>query len=298
MIKVAVIRGGPSYGYDASLKTGAYVLSLLYELPEVYAPLDIFISRDGEWHYGGLVQEPHLALHEADVVWNALHGAYGEDGQVQRILKNLHLPFTGPGAIPASLSHNKDMAKVLYRRHSLLTPDSRLIIEKDFNDDKLIAVFRHFLPPIIVKPADGIHALGVRLARTFQELKDAVKDTFKHSKKALVEEFISGHEVSCAVVENAKGEKLYSFVPIGSLNYKENQQIADMAKSAHEMLGLRHYSSSDFIITPKGRIYILETNSLPVFHEESLLRQSLLSTGWKPKDFAEHCINLALNKVS
>lgn len=297
MIKVAVIRGGPSNGYDASLQTGAYVLSLLRQSPEAYEPLDIFISKDGEWHYGGLSQEPHQALRYADVVWNALHGSYGEDGQVQRILENLHLPFTGSSSLTASLSLNKDMAKSLYRRHSLLTPESKLITKKNFNDDELILIFRKFLYPVIVKPSDGIHALGVRVARTFNELKDAIKETFKHSRKALVEEFIKGKEASCAVVERARGERLYSFIPTGHSAVKENKEIGEMAKAAHDILGLRHYSSSDFVITPKGRIYILETNSLPTLNEESLFHRSLEETGWKPKDFAEHCINLALNKV-
>lgn len=296
--RVAVIRGGPSNGYEASLKTGAYMLSLLREAPDAYEPLDIFISRDGEWHYGGLVQEPHQALRHADIVWNALHGSYGEDGQVQRILENLHIPFTGSGTLPASLSLNKDMAKSLYRQHSLLTPESRLLTEENFNDDELILIFRSFLHPVIVKPADGIHALGVRVARTFKELKEAVRETFKFSRKALIEEFIKGNEVSCAVVENAKGERLYSFVPTGNSGAKENKEIGEITKRAHEILGLRHYSSSDFVITPKGKIYILETNALPTLYEESLFHCSLEATGWKPRDFAEHCINLALNRVS
>ncbi|MEK7175810.1 MAG: ATP-grasp domain-containing protein, partial [Patescibacteria group bacterium] len=278
--KVAVLRGGPSHGYDASLKTGAYVLSLLRELPEAYAPADIFISRDGEWHSSGLVQEPHEALREADVVWNALHGTYGEDGQVQRILENFGIPFTGSGSIPASLSLDKNLSKLVYREHSLLTPESKLITEGNFNDGELILIFRKFLTPVIVKPADGAHSFGIKLTRTFQELKEAIKEIFKHSKKALVEEFIKGREASCAVVEQARGEKIYAFVPVGQSGIRENKRITEMAKTAHDILNLNHYSSSDFIITPKGKIYILETNSLPVFHEESLLHRSLQETGW------------------
>src|SRR3989338_3677650 len=94
-IRVAVLYGGPSHAYDDSLKTGAHVLSLLREMPEEYEPIDVLISRNGDWHHAGLVEEPHKVLSRADVVWNALHGAYWEDGSVQQIFKNLHIPFAG-----------------------------------------------------------------------------------------------------------------------------------------------------------------------------------------------------------
>ncbi|MCR4279737.1 MAG: ATP-grasp domain-containing protein [Candidatus Zambryskibacteria bacterium] len=295
-IKVAVLRGGPSHGYDESLKTGAYVLSLLREMPESYDPLDVFISRKGEWHRNGIVEDPHGAMMHTDVVWNALHGSYGEGGQVQRILENLQIPFTGAGTIAAALSINKDLAKGLYRRHGMLTPAHELVTEEGFTDEKIVEIFRNYLHPVIVKPVDGSHSLGVKMAHTFKELKEAIKETFNHSKKVLVEEFIKGAVVSSPVIDKARGEKLYALVPTGGRTQGENEKITEMSKLAHEVLGLRHYSSSDFIITPRGKIYILETNSLPVLHEESEMHKSLEATGWRPHDFTTHCINLALGK--
>ena len=91
-VKVAVLRGGPSSKYDISLKSGHEVLSYLREMPEKYDPIDIFISKDGDWHKFGIVEEPHQALQHVDVVWNGLHGAYGEDGQVQRLLESMNVP--------------------------------------------------------------------------------------------------------------------------------------------------------------------------------------------------------------
>ncbi len=295
-VRVAILRGGPSHAYDDSLKTGAYLLSLLYEMPDEYEPLDVFISKGGEWHYQGLADEPHKILSRADIAWNAMHGPYGEDGQVQRLLENLKLPFVGPGALSALFAHNKELAKELYRRHSLSTPAWQMLNENNFDEVQLIPVFRNFMHPVIVKPATGVRALGVRLAHTFQELVEAVKNTFQYSPKVLVEEYISGSVSSCVVIEQAKGERLYTLVPSGRRSVEENKIIADMAKTAHETLGQRHYSSSDFVITPRGKIYILETNSLPVLHENSLVHHSLRATGWRPRDFAHHCLNMALNK--
>lgn len=295
-IKVAVIRGGPSHGYDHSLKTGAHVIDILRKLEDQYEPLDIFISRDGEWHRGGLVQRPEQALHDADVVWNALHGQYGEDGQIQQILESLKIPYTGSEALASSLSHNKHLAKDFYKKHSLLTPEFELICEEDFNEESLVRIFRNFMHPVVVKPADGVHSLGVKLAHTFHELKEAVKETFKHSPKVIVEEHIKGSLVSCCVVERAKGENLYTLIPTGKRPQGENEVIGYMSRKAHEALGLRHYSSSDFIITPRGKIYILETNALPAIHEESHLHESLQETGWKPEGLVTHLLSLAVRK--
>ena len=165
-IRVAVLRGGPSPAYDDSLKTGSYVLSLLREMPETYDPLDVFISREGEWHHAGVVREPHETLHGVHVVWNALHGPYGEDGGVQKILESLQIPFTGSGITASAFAHNKDLAKKFYREHSLLTPTSIILTEDDLNDDeKLIKIFRTYLHPVIVKPTTGVRALGIRMER-------------------------------------------------------------------------------------------------------------------------------------
>jgi len=297
-IRVAVLRGGPSPAYDDSLKTGSYVLSLLREMPETYDPLDVFISREGEWHHAGVVREPHETLHGVHVVWNALHGPYGEDGGVQKILESLQIPFTGSGITASAFAHNKDLAKKFYREHSLLTPTSIILTEDDLNDDeKLIKIFRTYLHPVIVKPTTGVRALGVRMAHTFQELKEAIQKTFQHSPKVLVEEYVKGSVSSCMVIENAKGEKLYALLPSGRHPIEVNKQIEEMAKRAHEVLGQRHYSSSDFIITPRGKIYILETNSLPVFYEDTPTHHSLLATGWRPRDLTDHCLKLALNRI-
>ena len=297
-VRVAVLRGGPSSEYDVSLKSGEQILSHLRDMPEAYEPLDLFISRGGEWHRNGLVEDPHRALRHVDVVWNALHGSYGEDGQVQKLLTSLHIPFTGSGAFASALSMDKDMTKRLYRQHSLLTPTHELITENNLNDGLLINIFRNYLHPVIVKPSSGGSSIGMHLAYSFGELEEAIKEAFKHSNRVLVEEYIRGTEASCIVLDEAKGEKIYAFLPAGRIKLRlttdEGKQIEDMARLAHQSLGLRHYSSSDFIITPKRKIYILETNSLPALHENSLAHNSFKATGWRPRDFVDHILKLAM----
>ena len=317
-IRVAVLRGGPSSEYDVSLKTGAQILSILREMPETYEPVDVFISRDGEWHRGGLVEDAHRVLRHADVVWNALHGSYGEDGQVQRILESVQIPFTGSSAVASALSMNKEMAKKVYALHSLDTPQHEVLEKDNYSDDHLVFIFRNYLHPVIVKPSSSGSSIGMRLAHDFGELKEAVDEAFAHSKKVLIEEFIKGREATCGVVDNFRGQRHYALIPVeirkpnhktffdydakysgktqeicpGRFTIVERSMIEEMAKSAHHALGLRHYSRSDFMITPKGKVYILETNSLPGFTAESLLPKSLEAVGWHPRDFVNHVLSL------
>ena len=272
------------------------MLSVLRDLPH-YEPVDIFIDKSGAWHERGLPADPHEILRGSHVVWNALHGSYGEDGEVQRLLESLNVPFTGSSTLASAFAANKDLAKSLYQRHELLTPDYTVVNQDNFNDEFVVKIFRTHLHPVIVKPSNGVGALGVRIAHTFQELKEAIKKTFDHSPKVLVEEYIRGKVSTCTVVEKARGESLYTLLPSGRHHTDINKKIEEMAKQAHQILGQRHYSSSDFIISPRGRVYILETNSLPIIHEDSHHHNSLLSTGWQPHEFADHCLKLALGKI-
>ncbi len=295
-IRVGVLRGGPSHEYDVSLQSGEHVLSLLREMSDLYEPVDIFISKEGDWHYSGLKIAPQKALLHTDVVWNALHGTYGEDGQVQKILQGLQIPFTGSLSVPSALTMNKEMAKDIFVRHSILTPKHELITEENFNDELVTHILRNYMHPVVVKPANSGSSVGMSLAHGVKELKEAIEKAFNYSKKVLVEEHIKGKQSSCGIIENARGEKVYSLMPTGDLSVAQNKKIEQIAKLAHEVLGLRHYSQSDFIVTSKGKIYILETDSQPVFSKDALLHKSLKATGWQPKDFVHHVIQLALGK--
>lgn len=303
-IRVGILRGGTSPAYEESLQTGSYLIKLLNEIPETYEPVDIFVSREGVWYHGGIAISPHEVLEQTDVIWNALHGKEGESGEMARLLEHLERPFVGSGVVASALAHNKDLTKDVYKLHSLKTPQAHIIHEEFYTEADLIKAFRELLHPVVVKPATGVRGLGVRMARTFQELKEAVKETFKHSPKVVVEEYISGTIVTCSVIEGTRGEVLYALTPTHlETEYRrvrprpeENREIERMARLAHEGLGLRHYSSSDFVVTPRGQIYIIETNSQPLFHPGSMLHDSLSASGFRPHYFVEHCLELVLKR--
>ncbi|MES2213925.1 MAG: hypothetical protein V4465_00830 [Patescibacteria group bacterium] len=315
--RVIVLRGGASTDYAASLKTGEHVLSLLREKPDTYEPIDVFISKDDEWHVGGQRKEPHEAVKHADIAFNALHGHYGENGKVQRLLSHLHIPFTGTKSIESALSRHHAFKKVL-GSHDIRTPKHQEVTAED--DASLLAdIFQEYLFPIVVKSPRTSDARIVRLAYTFDELVLAVGEVLQVSPKAVIEEFVRGKEAKVAVMEGARGQKLYSFMPIEvatpkkrkqpdyeakfrskpeylfptSFSTEEHKILEAAAKETHSALGLRHYSHSNLILTPAGNVYVLNISSLPEFHKNSLLSESLTAAGWTHIEFLEHLLGLA-----
>src|SRR3989344_2028477 len=106
-IRVGVMRGGLGAEYDVSLRTGQ---SVLEHLPEDYRGHDLLITKDGTWHLGGLPIRVSDVAKRVDVVFNSLHGEFGEDGKVQRILEDHCIPYTGSGVVASALGMNKHLA--------------------------------------------------------------------------------------------------------------------------------------------------------------------------------------------
>jgi D-alanine-D-alanine ligase len=313
-VRVGVVRGGPSSEYEVSLKTGGAVLGALSER---YQGHDILITRDGTWHYQGLPSSPDRKV---DVFFNALHGEYGEDGKLQSLLEHLGVPYTGSGTFASAVGMNKVMAKDIFRRAGLKVAHG-VLVRRGEHDDAARWVFNKVRPPWVVKPADRGSSVGLFLVKTFAGLTKALADAFGVSKNVLVEEFIPGRESTVGVVNHFRGHDTYALPPIEirrphgtvwgyddkysgqieelcpapSFTTQEKLQLENLAVRAHEALGLRHYSRSDFILSPRG-IYILETNTLPGMTPTSLLPKALSAVGCNYPDFLDHVLTLALER--
>lgn len=317
--KVGVLRGGPSSEYEVSLKTGKSVID---NLADRYEVLDIFIDKAGVWHYLGAPIMPGKVFKKVDVIFNALHGTYGEDGTVQKLLDTFSVPYTGSTALASAVGMNKVLSKKAYKNYKLKTPLHVAISKKDDLSGVAVRLFKSFPMPAMVKPVSGGSSVGTAIARTLAELETAISDAFKYFDQVMIEEFISGREATCGVVDSFRNETVYSLLPVeirkpaesaffdykakysglsqeicpGNFTAEEKKEIQTMAKEAHKVLGLRHYSRSDFIIHPKRGIYILETNTLPGLTNESLLPKSLAAIGCTLPDFLDHLIKLATKK--
>ncbi|MBI2410079.1 hypothetical protein HYV30_03520 [Candidatus Kaiserbacteria bacterium] len=326
---VGVLRGGPSREHEVSLKTGAAILANLPE--EKYITRDIYIDRQGEWHDRGRAVSPERVLRQLDAVLIGLHGEYGEDGEVQKLLERYGVPYAGADSFGSYLAMHKVMAKSHAKEAGARTPDSRYIERAEDCATGAGEVIRSFHQPVVVKPVGWGSSVGVSIVSGYAPVQKAIGALFVDGAPGvLVEEYLRGKEATVGVVENMRGEKLYALPPIeiippsgsrslgegsldensffsyenkysgktreicpGNFSRVESEELRRLAKLMHHTLHLRHYSRSDFIITPKG-IYYLETNTLPGLTGESLLPKSLAAVGVRFPDFLSHLVNLAM----
>jgi len=313
---VGVLRGGPSREHEVSLKTGAAMVANLPE--ERYSVRDIYIDKGGQWHDRGRQTSPERILRQVDVVLNGLHGEYGEDGEVQRLLERFGVPYTGADSFASYLAMHKVMTKMRARDAGLQTPKFHFIERAEDGGEGARAVIRTFHQPVVVKPVGWGSSVGISIVGGYAPVFAAVEKLFADGAAGvLVEEYLDGREATVGIVEKLRGEELYSLPAVeiippagnfysfeakysgatrhvcpGNFSRVVNEELQRAAKVAHRALGLRHYSRSDFIVTPKG-VYYLETNTLPGLTEESLLPKSLAAVGVPFPDFLSHLVNLA-----
>lgn len=315
MKRIAVLRGGPSSEYDVSLLSGAAVLAALRELN--YPHKDITITRRGEWLESGMLRTPDNALEAVDIVFIALHGEYGEDGQIQRLLHRKKIPFTGSGSLSSAIAFNKELTKkslkdfnikmVEHRRvdkHSLHNLQSEL----DYIDETMSA-------ELFVKPLTGGSSIGARYVPNKNILAETLHELLLLYDSVMVEEFIRGREATVGVLQNFRGQSLYVLPPIeiilpggqpffsnevkyngateeicpGRFSFDEKVKLAEAAALAHTVLHLDHYSRSDFIVR-NGEVYFLEVNTLPGLTTESLLPKAAAAVGLSFNDLVKHLV--------
>lgn len=317
---VGVLRGGPSSEYEVSLKSGATVLQHLDR--ERYEPRDIFIGKDGQWHVHGTPMLPERALRGVDVAFNIIHGEYGEDGQLQRILDALAVPYTGSDAFASSLAFNKQSTKEVVSKLGIKVAHG-VMLDKDATEDveqAAVSIFRNFPHPAVVKPAIGGSSVGTTVVHNFHALEPALHKAFAISPKILIEEYVAGKEATVGVIDGFRNEKTYALLPIeiippkkhgffsydakysgetiervpGNFSPEEKKELMTQARMVHEAMGLSHYSRSDFIVAKRG-IYFLEVNNAAGcgMTEESLFPKAVGAVGAKLSDFLTHVVELA-----
>jgi D-alanine-D-alanine ligase len=317
---VGVLRGGPSREHEVSLATGHAILTHLPK--DRFTARDIFIDRKGQWHVFGRPVSPAEALHSVDTVVVGLHGEYGEDGEVQKLLEQFGVPYTGSRSFPSYEAMHKLLAKKRAEEFGVRTPAFRYIDSEETMEPILADVVRTFHQPVVVKAVRWGSSVGVSLESGYAPIHRTVLSLLREGAGGvLIEEVIRGREATAGVVENLRGESLYGLPVVeiippendffsydakysgkslehcpGNFSKEEAAELTRLARVMHEALGLRHYSRSDFIVSPKG-IYYLETNTLPGMTGESLLPKSLAAVGVAFPDFLAHLVDLSLRRV-
>lgn len=311
-IKVGVVRGGPSAEYDVSLNTGAAVLKAIQDkLADSYETVDVFIDKNGTWHIGGREVAPEDSGRHFDIAWNALHGAYGEDGKIQSLFEAHGIPFTGSGSLASAIGMNKSLTKQILKDAGIKSPYWKEIQSTDVHRDIKEAVeglFTSFTFPLVVKPVTSGSSVGVSIVRTKAEIAPALAEAAKHGDAILIEEYIPGTEATCGVIDGFRGQEHYALPPVEikpvndeiryvcpcALPSDIKALMEDISKRVHHILQLKHYSRSDFIVHPRRGIYFLGVNTSPRMNDESLIHKALHAVGSDLHELIDHIIRREL----
>ena len=275
--KVLIICGGISKERLISLETGKEVAKELKK--NKYKVVNCEPNND-------LLKS--IKLHKPDVIFNALHGQFGEDGYIQTILETQKTPYTHSGVIPSSIAMDKEISKKIFLQNKILTPKYiKYIYGKE--EKKIIQKIEHKLGfPVVIKPINEGSSVHVYIC----DKKDILKKLKKLTtyKEILIEEFIPGREIQVAimgkkklgVIELKPRRKFYDYeakynpksntehiIPV-NLHKKDLKKINDIALKAHNTIGCRGVTRSDFKFY-KGKFYLLEINTQPGMTKLSLV---------------------------
>lgn len=241
-----------------------------------------------------------------DVAFLCLHGKGGEDGRLQGFLETIGLPYTGPGVWSSATAMNKAKSKLFYQRAGIPTaPFVYLKKEETYHVDEIVAMMDGMC---VVKPATEGSALGIYIVEGADEVSHAIDEVFKIDDLVVVEKFISGTEITVAVLgnEDARALPIIEIVPRGEfydfdskyasggsqhicparLDEKVTEEVQAQAVAAHRALECSGVSRSDFILDENGVAWILETNTIPGMTATSLLPDAGRAVGI---EFPELC---------
>ena len=317
-LKIGVVFGGPSSEHEISIMTGRHVLQTLLE--NGYDAHQIYITTTGNWllNNSSRAYDPAELCVQHDLMFNAMHGEFGEDGQLQQIFEHCNVPYTGSTVVASALAMNKVISREIFKNVGLVVPRAAAFSYDTFDIRSAIPeVMMVSAPPWLVKPASRGSSIGISLVQTYDKLLGAFEYAFSFDHNVLVEEYINGREVTCGVLDNFEGEKHYALHPLeiipppgrffdSEVRYtglakqipvsffgEMLRKIKDTARTSHTALGCRQYSRTDMIV--KGtKVYVLETNTLPGLTKESLLpRAAEISRVEFPK-LLDHIIDQAI----
>ncbi len=247
---------------------------------------------------------------QADTVFMALHGANGEDGKIQAVFELLGIPYTGSSYLGSALAMDKDLTKQLFRENGVPTPRGIVIRKGDpVSDPSENGVGL----PCVVKPSRGGSSVGVSIPRSQTAYYKAVETAFSYEDVLIVEQYISGREFSCGIVDG-KAYPVIEIAPLhGFYDYTNKYQAGSTVETcpaeisaqlsekiqkacldAYHTLHLNSYGRIDVMMDEQENVYCLEANTLPGMTPTSLLPQEAAAIGIDFPALCEHLIEVSL----
>jgi D-alanine-D-alanine ligase len=311
-VKVAVLKGGPSLERQVSLRSGARVEDALERLGHDVVPIDVGAD---------LIEQ--LEATRPDVAFLAVHGRGGEDGTVQELLDIVGVPYTGSGVLACMRAIDKVLTKHLLVDAGLPTPDFFAFSETAFKElgaaEALPAIEERLAFPIVVKPAAQGSALGVKFARTAQDVPAALVAAFSYDSRVLLERHVDGRDVAVSILDGQplpiveavpREEDFYDFearYEIGRTDFVCPAELPpdltarthELALKTYQLLGCRGFARVDLMIEDgTGEPLVLEVNAIPGLTETSLLPMAAEASGISFDEMIERILDLALTRAA
>ncbi len=340
-LTVAVICGGPSSEHEVSCVSGGGVLKGLDK--KSFKPILVGITKAGKWvalderypltihnkvmptiedngttvelAQGGLVIEGSFV--KIDCIFSILHGEFGEDGEIQQLLEDAHIPYVGSGVKASAAAMDKALAKELFSAAGLTVAPGIVVHKSDPLPDANSLSY-----PVFVKPSSGGSSRGTHKVKSPETLSAAINDAFLYDSKVLIENAINGREIECAVLErdgtsyaSVVGEivvnprfEFYDFeakylddattvkIP-ADIPETDAQAIQIAAMQAFDAIGCAGLARCDFFYTDENQIIINEINTLPGFTGTSVYPKLWQATGVTYSDLITALIDSAINKA-
>ena len=295
--KILIISGGISKERLISLDTGLQVANEL--------------KKNG---YKVKICEPNnnlkknISQFKPAVIFNALHGQFGEDGYIQTILESFKIPYTHSGVIASSIAMDKEISKKIFKSNKIRTPKFIIYSFNKENLNSIKEIDRKLKFPVVVKPINEGSSVNVYIC-TKKNIKK-ILNLMKSYKRVMIEEFIAGREIQVAIMGNKKlgaielkpKRKFYDYqakynskaktehiIPV-DMTKKKLEEVMNIALRAHKIIGCKGISRSDFKFY-KNKFYILELNTQPGMTKLSLVPEIANYNGIKFIKLLEWIIN-------
>lgn len=292
---ILVVMGGPSTEAEVSRRTGAAITQTLVE---------------GGYKVTALEFNPKTFLNDVQkvqpqVVFNALHGKYGEDGAIQNVLEMLGIPYTGSGPLASALTMDKVISKRLFVQSDLPTAPFSIYRQEEEMEMIVADILERFTLPVVIKAANQGSTIGVSVIHEASEVARAVQDAFKYDPWIVVEEYLFGDEFTASVL-NGEALPVIQIVPhsgvydyaskytAGATDYLvpapiDNSlkvQLQELAQQTYRLMNCEGVARVDFMTDAKGNPFILEVNTVPGMTVTSLVPKAANAVGM---DFLTLC---------
>lgn len=305
--KIGVLMGGTSTEREISLKSGKTVYETLKNSGFDVIALDITTDDAGQ-------AKRLIKSQKIDCAFIALHGRFGEDGQIQELLDNIGIPYTGSGVMASRLAMDKIASRKIFADNGLMVPRCE-VLDKS-SAEKNYSLHIDLALPLVIKPVTHGSSIGLSIVDRREDLAKAIDLAFAYDTRVIVEEYIQGRELTVGILDEqalpvieimpknrffdyqAKYQSgMTDYVVPAMLEEDIARGVREVGLSAHKLLGCFGCSRADIILNQDNIPFVLEVNTIPGFTATSLLPKAAKIVGIKFNQLCLKLIELAYAKA-